>query len=92
MTDIEEYISPELLVLIPVVYALGMWLKSSGSFKDKYIPLILAVFSILMAMIYEISTAGFSGEIVFTSIVQGILIASASVYANNVYKQAMKDE
>lgn len=92
MAGIEDYISPELLILIPVVYALGMWLKSAGSIKDKHIPVILAGFGIGMALIYEVATSGFSMEILFTAIAQGILIASASTWANQVYKQETKAE
>lgn len=92
MYDFEQYISPELVILIPVVYAIGMYLKSSELLKDKFIPLTLGVFSVVMCFLYEIAVKDFSIELVFTSIVQGILIASVSVYANNVYRQALKDE
>ena len=36
MTEVINYIASEKLILIPVLYVLGMLLKSINSFKDKY--------------------------------------------------------
>ena len=92
MTSIEEYITPELLVLIPVLYLIGMSLKRYQGVSDRYIPLVLGVFGIVIAMIYECSVLGFSGEAVYTSIIQGVLCAGAAVYGNQLLKQASKGE
>lgn len=94
--DFGEYIKPELLVLIPVLYLIGAGLKKS-KFKDTLIPLALGVISILLCAIYVFAntTAITSSDIltaIFTSVTQGILIAGASVYANQIIKQAKKDE
>ena len=88
----EEYIMPELLVIAPVLYALGMAFKSSGSIKDKHIPMTLTIIGVILSLMYVIATVGFSGEAIFTGFVQGVLVASVAVYGNQLVKQAVKDE
>lgn len=92
MTDIMEYINPELLILIPVIYVLGMVLKSMETVKDKYIPLILGVTGIVLAMLYSLTVSGFCIEVFYTAIVQGILVSAVAVYGNQLYVQHKKDE
>ena len=46
-----EYIKPELLVLIPVMYLIGMAVKKSR-IKDKYIPLIIGLASVLLCILW----------------------------------------
>ena len=41
MDGVMEYIRPELLVLVAVLYIVGKALKASQDVKDKHIPLIL---------------------------------------------------
>ena len=38
---LKEYIKPELLVVVIVLYFIGMGLKYTELIKDKYIPMIL---------------------------------------------------
>lgn len=92
---IKDFIKPELLVLIPVLYIVGLGLKKTSLIKDKFIPLLLGSISILLAGLYTFATSDVNGikEItmaIFTAITQGILIAGASVYANQIYKQLQK--
>ena len=92
---IKDFIKPELLVLIPVLYIVGHGFKKTSLIKDKFIPLLLGSMSILLAGLYIFATSDVNGikEItmaIFTSITQGILIAGASVYANQIYKQLQK--
>lgn len=88
----EEYILPELLVLVPVLYIVGAGLKKSETVKDKYIPFVIGAFGVILAMLYEGSVVGWSVESVYIAIVQGILCAGASVYGNQIVKQIFKDE
>lgn len=90
--ELTDYIQGELLCLIPVLYALGMAMKRSETIKDKHIPAILGMVGILLALIWCIATFGFSMETVFTALVQGILVSSAAVYSNQLYRQTKKDE
>ena len=94
---IKEYIKPELLILAIVLYFLGMAIKNTEEIKDKYIPLILGLVGIIFSAIYVVATSSVASyqdvlTIIFTSIVQGILVAGASVYANQLIKQSEKEE
>lgn len=82
-----QYINAELLVLIPVLYAIGYGLKKIPKVKDEFIPLILGAAGALLAMLY-IHT--FTAAAIFTALTQGILCAAAAVYANQIYKQTKK--
>lgn len=93
---LKEFIKPELLVMIPVLYLFGMGLKKS-EIADKHIPCILGITSIVMCFIYIGATSVITGwqEILmsaFSSITQGILCAGASVYVNQFVKQSGKHE
>lgn len=94
----QEYIQPELLVLIPVLYAIGYALKKSA-IRDRFIPFILGAVGVVLATLYILSVNRLSGaqnvmQAVFCAITQGILCAAASVYVNQSFKQlsAGKDE
>lgn len=82
-----DYIQPELLVLVPVVYALGSVIKNTENISDKYIPLILTAIGITLSTIYVIGTQGVSVISVFIAFVQGVLVAAAAVYGNQLIKQ-----
>ena len=91
-----EYIKPELLILIPVLYLVGMAIKRS-EIRDKLIPWILGGAAIVLSAIWifancECAAAADVFTAIFTSITQGVLIAGASVYANQLVKQTGKDE
>lgn len=90
--DIVSYIQPELLILVPVLYLVGMGIKKYGS-DDRVIPIVLGLLGMMLACLYGFATmhAGDSvAMMLFTGIVQGILCAAAAVYTNQVYKQANK--
>lgn len=94
---LKEYIKPELLILAVVLYFVGMGIKNTELIKNKYIPIILGVAGILISGIYIVATSTINGyqevlTVIFTSIVQGILVAGASVYINQVIKQSNKEE
>lgn len=97
MDYITNYIAPELLVLVPVLYILGAGIKSSQTIKDKYIPAIVGMVAVLLACAYIFATSALDGwqsilMAAFTAATQGILCAGASVYVNQLVKQAGKDE
>ena len=91
-----EYIKPELLVLIPVLYFIGAAIKKS-KIADKNIPWILGGVSVALSALWILAhnfpaTAADAALALFTAFTQGILIAGASVYANQLVKQTGKDE
>ena len=94
--DYQNYIEPELFILIPVIYLIGIAIKKS-SVKDKFIPLILGGISIVLCAIWifascETYNATDVMFAIFGAITQGILIAGASVYFNQIAKQSTKNE
>ena len=90
----KEFIKPELLILIPVLYLIGMGIKKS-EVKDKFIPLLLGTVAIILSGLYVFATSEITGakEIamaIFVALTQGILTAGTSVYFNQLYKQFQK--
>lgn len=94
---LKEYIKPELIVVAIVLYFIGMGIKNTELIKAKYIPVILGTVGVLISAIYIIATSTISGyqEVlmaIFTSVVQGILVAAIAVYINQIIKQNNKEE
>ncbi len=94
---IKEFVKPEMLILIPVLYFLGVMIKNTLIVKDKFIPLTLGVLGILLAVIWVLATADINTNkdifmAIFTAITQGILCSGASVYVNQIIKQSQKVE
>ena len=89
--DFNSLIKPELLILIPVLYGLGLFLKASV-INDKYIPLIILSVSIVLSVCYVsfVMLEGFGLSTVIVSVIQGTLIASSVVFGNQIIKQAGK--
>lgn len=91
-----QYIRPELLVLVIVLYFIGMGLKKSKYVKDELIPLILGTISTILCAIYVVSVSDVPRDyrevlgMVFNIVIQGVCCAAASVYANQMYKQLNK--
>lgn len=77
--ELLTYILEKGLILIPVLNILGAFIKGIEKIPDKYIPLILLVLGVLGAF----GLMGFSVD----AAVQGVLIAGAAVYGNQVVKQ-----
>jgi uncharacterized membrane protein YvlD (DUF360 family) len=97
MEQIMNYVKPELVVVAVVLYFVGMALKKSQTVADKYIPLTLGAFGVIICGIYVVATCSLVGAqnvamAIFTAIVQGILVAGLSTYINQIIKQANKEE
>ena len=94
--ELMNFIRPELIMLIPVMYFIGMALKKS-KVSDRWIPLILGGISILICALWVCATSNIKdirdmALAMFTSITQGILTAGAGVYINQLYKQSKKKD
>lgn len=92
----QDYIKTELLILIPVLYFIGIGLKKS-KLPDKWIPIVLGISAVVLSATWVIATSDINGlqEIafaIFTAVTQGVLVAGASVYVNQLYVQARKEE
>ena len=94
--NLEKFIRPELLILIPVLYIIGIGLKKS-KISDTLIPITLGVISIILSASWIIATATIVSfkdvaSAIFTSVTQGILSAGASVYVSQLYIQSKKND
>ena len=82
--DFLNYIIDNVLILIPVLYILGSFLKGLENIKDKYIPLVLLTIGIGLS----VAIIGFNVD----AIIQGILVTGVTVLGNQLIKQSKKDE
>ena len=87
-----KFIQPELLILIPVLYLLGLGCKKSTMVEDRFIPIVLGTVGIALSCIYILATNTLSDWrawllALFMGLTQGILTAGASVFFNQIYKQ-----
>ena len=94
--ELKEFIKPELLILIPVLYVVGIGLKKS-KLSDTLIPLVLRGIAIVLSAAWVIATSDIStlkdvAYALFISVTQGILSAGASVYVNQLYVQSKKKD
>ena len=94
--NFEKFIKPELLILIPVLYVIGIGLKKS-KLSDTLIPLVLGGIAIVLSAAWVIATSDIStlkdvAYALFISVTQGILSAGASVYVNQLYVQSKKKD
>ena len=97
MENLMDYIKPELLVVAVVLYFIGAWLKQAAFVKDKLIPLILGIVGVFVCAIWVCATSQFATSqdfamAVFASLTQGVLVAGASTYVNQLIKQINKEE
>lgn len=94
--EFSNYIESELYILVPVLYAMGSWLKKSSAVKDRWIPIFLGILGVVLAVVYKVGIYAPTGDellpILYAGFTQGILCAAGSVYTNNIVKQLKKDE
>lgn len=91
----QDYIKTELLILIPVLYFIGIGFKKS-KLADKRIPVLLGAISVTLSAVWVIATSDICSireiaSALFTAVTQGVLVAGASVYANQLYVQTHKE-
>lgn len=91
----QDFIKPELLVLIPVLYFIGAGIKRSA-IRNELIPILLGFIGVVLSAIYvlaaeEIMNLQAVFTAIFTAITQGVLCAAAAVYGNQLLKQAAKE-
>lgn len=94
--DFKDFIKPELLILVPVLYVVGIGLKRS-KLPDPLIPMLLGAISIILSASWVIATSDIStlkdvAYALFVSVTQGVLSAGASVYINQLYVQSKKND
>jgi len=82
--EFAQYITQNALILIPVLYLIGMFIKNTEKVSDKYIPIILLFVGVAGAV-------GIMGVNV-DSVIQGVLVTGATVYTNQLIKQTTTKE
>lgn len=97
MEAILNYVKPELMVVAIVLYFVGMALKKAEYIQDKFIPIIIGIFGVMLSLVWVLATSTMNGYqdvllAVFTAIIQGILCAGLSTYVNQTIKQLGKEE
>lgn len=97
MEQVMSYVKPELLIVVFALYALGCFLKSSKKVPDNYIPAILGIVGILICALWVVGTTACASYqdvliMIFTIIVQGLMVAALAVYGNQCVKQINKSE
>lgn len=89
---IQQFITPELLIMIVVCYCLGLFLKSVPRIPDWLIPIILLLVTCVVTMLYIaiILKKGFGAETFLMGFIYGLLSSAVAVYGNQVIKQVKK--
>jgi Mn2+/Fe2+ NRAMP family transporter len=77
-----DYIKEQAFILIPVLYVLGLMLKSNKKIQDWVIPWILTICSIVGAVLLM--------GLNINAVIQGILCVGVAVYGNQLVKQTTK--
>ena len=80
-----NYIVGEGLTMIPVLYIIGEVIKGAELINNRWIPLLLTLISVGLT---PLVIGNYSPD----TIVQAILVAGATVYGNELVKQAVKDK
>lgn len=92
----EAYIKPELLILAPVLYLIGIALKKSR-FADRWIPCLLGTVSVFLCAVWTFATSEINSMrdvalALFIAMTQGVLIAGTDVYISQLYIQSHKNK
>lgn len=82
--DLMNYVSQNMLIMIPVIYIIGLMLKGLQFIQDKFIPFILLVIAVILCILIN--------GINVNSIIQAVLVTGVAVYANQVIKQTFLKE
>ena len=83
-TNLMNYIIQEAYILVPVLYVIGVFLKKTPRIPDWLIPWILTGLGMLGAF--------FLSGMKLSGILQGVLVAGVTVFANQLYKQTINRE
>lgn len=83
--QILNYIIENRLILIPVLYIIGEFIKKTKILNNKWIPIILmtlgGIFSCFMG-----------GDKIINNIIQGVLVSGVTVLGNQIIKQLEKGD
>ncbi len=81
--DFQSFLIDKMLILVPVLYIIGMMIKSTPKVKDWEIPWILLILGVGGAVALSF-TAGIQ---IVEAIIQGILVTGVTVFTNQLIVQ-----
>ena len=86
-----DYVKPELLVLIPVLYLIALALRKCGV-AERWLPLVLGSVGVFLSLLWVVATcqvecAKHIAMAFFTALTQGILATGASLLAERTLKK-----
>lgn len=90
--NITEYISDGYVILVPILYILGNFIKRSEKISDRYIPLILVGLGVVFGICISFSHGNAVSYAFVNGTVQGILTAGAAVLSDQIVKQMSKKD
>ncbi|KYG89143.1 holin [[Bacillus] sp. KCTC 13219] len=79
MDFLYNYIIEQALIVVPALLVIGQILKSTPKMPDWVIPYFILIAGVLLT----VALMGFN----VNAIIQGVLVAGAAVFANQLYKQ-----
>ncbi len=83
--EILNYIIENRLILIPVLYIIGEFIKKTKTINNRWIPLILMVIGVVFSILM-------GGDKIINNIIQGVLVSGVTVLGNQIIKQIEKDD
>lgn len=92
MSNVIEFIRPELFILVIFLWCLGLFLKKAPWFAAEWsIPFILLGVSLIITIVYMaiVVELGFTPVVMVTGIIQSVLIAAVAVFGNEIIKQTI---
>ena len=97
MENLIEFVKPDLVLMSIALYLVGISFKKADFIKNKYIPLLLGGIGILAAGMCIFSQADITSfkdilKAAYETIIQGIMVAGLSNYANQIVKQFNKKD
>lgn len=89
---IQEYIDPQLIIVVPMLWGIGMAVKKS-TITNKFIPFILLVFSCSVVLLHlagtnPVADSMMASAIAFAALTQGSVIWLAAWLG---YEKLLKD-
>lgn len=82
MNDIIQFVQEQMLILVPVLFVIGLLLKNTPKVPDWIIPWVLLVIGIVLAVLLL-------GD-PLQGVIQGALVAGATVLAHQLVKQTVE--
>lgn len=79
--ELIEFVSENYYILIPVLWVIGEFLKSTPKVPDWMIPWILLVLGVVISIATALQTP------LTEAIIQGVIVAGLAVFANELIKQ-----